>query len=168
MKKRVYLAGDITGHVYGNTTAWREYATAWLRQWDIEGLSPMRGKDYLANETSIRDSYEGGEYPLSMAKGFTGRDRDDVRTSDLIIANFASPERVSIGTVIECAWADAYRKLLIVVLPEHSPANHAMLKEIAQFVVPTLDQALALVPPILNARRVIPDTADVQLTLAGK
>lgn len=160
----VYLAGPIAGLEYAGATDWREYAEKWLAEWDIEGLSPMRGKEYLANVGVIAQVYDDvADWPLSMAPGFTARDRRDVMTSDIVIANFAVADTVSIGTVMECAWADAYRKLLIVVLDPAqdkgdgitvvNPNDHAMVRQVAQYRVETLDQALALCPPILNAHR---------------
>lgn len=170
MSKRVYLAGPITGTTYGEATNWREEAVAFLAEYDIEGLSPMRGKEYLENEPAILDCYDHvSDWPLSKGKAFTNRDRDDVMTSDLIIANFTEAETVSIGTVIECAWADAFRKMLIIVRdPNNHLHDHAMLNEISAFHVETMEQALAIVPPILNAHR--PPTVgggDVQWTWTG-
>jgi len=163
-KGSVYLAGPITGLKYGEANDWREYAINFLAGWDVEGLSPMRGKDYLANVGVIAQSYDDvAEWPLSAAPGFTMRDRWDVMHSDLVLANFEGATTVSIGTVLECAWADAFRKPLIVVLdsdvsPEgwRNPNDHAMVRQLAGFVVPSLDKALAIIPAILNAREVVP------------
>ena len=166
----VYLAGGITGLRYGDATDWRNYAIKWLAEWNIEGLSPMRGKDYLANVGVIAQSYDDvADWPLSAAPGFTMRDRRDVMVSDIVLANFEGADKVSICTVMECAWADAFRKPLIVVLDpvqayengeqgteytDPNPNDHAMIRQVAGFVVPTLDKALALIPAILNAERV--------------
>lgn len=73
----------------------------------------MRGKKYLANEKDIKDSYE--KYPLSCQKGITCHDRMDIMRCDIIIVNFLGAKRVSIGTVMEITWADAWRKPIIIV-----------------------------------------------------
>lgn len=151
-KGSVYLAGPITGLTYGDADDWREYAIKWLADWDIEGLSPMRGKEYLANVGVIADNYDDkADWPLSMAAGFTTRDRMDVMKSDVVIANFAGAQTVSIGTVMECAWADAFRTPLIVVHEKRDLHDHAMIRQVAGYIVETLDKALSIVPAILNA-----------------
>ena len=48
--KLVYLAGPITGVDYGSCTDWRKYAKSKLAEDGIMGVSPMRGKENLANE----------------------------------------------------------------------------------------------------------------------
>lgn len=152
MNGRVYLAGPITGLTYGGATDWREAAELFLHQYGVEALSPMRGKKYLEKEKVIADEYAGqADWPLSMAAGFTSRDRSDCMNADIVLANFEGAEKVSIGTVMECAWADAFRTQLIVVMDEDNVHNHAMVRQVSAYRVGTLAQGLALVPPILNA-----------------
>ncbi len=153
MSKRVYLAGPITGLSYADGSDWRDYAIKELETWDIEGLSPLRGKDYLAAFESIEKQHlEHTEWPLSLPAGIVGRDRNDVKTSDLILVNFSGAKKVSIGTCMEIAWADAFRiPVLVVTDPSH---DHEFINHLASWKVNTLEEALALVPAILNARKV--------------
>ncbi len=159
--KSVYLAGPITGLTYGNASDWRQYAINRLAEWGIGGLDPLRGKQYLSdlgvldNGSGVSTYADKDEWPLSKPAGITQRDRNDVMTSDLVLANFEQSEQqaVSIGTVIECGWADAFRKPLVIVSPKNSPYRHAMLERMAGFMVETLEQALDIIPAILNARR---------------
>lgn len=65
----LYLAGPITDISYGNCTDWRTYVSSKLPP-SIRAISPMRGKDYLKNEKSVKASYE--DIPLSSGKGMTG------------------------------------------------------------------------------------------------
>lgn len=169
MLKQVYLAGPITGLTYQGADDWRKYAIDRLAEWGIDGLDPLRGKQYLAalgvlNDgglgSKISNTYnyaERDDWPMSKPAGITQRDRNDVRTCDLVLANFEAcgPDTiVSIGTVIECGWADAFRKPLIIVSPQNSVYRHAMLERMAGFQVETLEQALDIIPAILNAKRV--------------
>jgi nucleoside 2-deoxyribosyltransferase len=149
--KTVYLAGPITGLSYAGCTDWRELAIAKLAEHGIKGLNPMRGKSYLKHLTSI--SGTGEEYKdmgvLSTQKSVTTRDRMDTRTSDLVLMNLLGAERVSIGTMIEAGWADAFRNPIILVIEPTNLHHHMMLREIAGFVVPTLDEALAIAVSVL-------------------
>lgn len=153
---KVYLAGPITGLDYDGAQDWRRAAEEFLAAWDIEGMSPMRGKKYLEAVGIIEATSYGqpdGEWALSSASGFTSRDHGDCMKADVILANFEGATRVSIGTVLEVAWAHAYRKQLIVVMDENNVHWHAMIRELAGYVVPTLAQGLDIIPAILNAKR---------------
>jgi nucleoside 2-deoxyribosyltransferase len=143
----LYCAGPITGVSYGESTDWREYVASKLPP-HIKAVSPMRGKKYLANENNIKDSYE--EYPLSSQKGITCRDRMDVMRCDMILVNFLGANKVSIGSVMEIGWADAWRKPIIVVMEKDNVHSHAMIREVAGYIVSNLDEAIKIVIAVLS------------------
>lgn len=160
MSKTVYLAGPITGLSYEGCTDWREYAIKSLQHAGITGLSPMRAKDYLQSENIVGDSYENTV--LSCSRGITTRDRWDTTRCDVVLANFLGAERVSIGTVMELAWADAARTPIIVVMEPTVEANdglkpsvgnvheHSMIREVTGFRVETLEEGLNVAKAILT------------------
>lgn len=146
--KTVYLAGPITGLSYGGCTDWRNYCIDELGKVGIKGLSPLRMKAYLEKSTSIKDVYN--EHPLSTGKGITTRDRHDCQTCDVILVNFLGAKTVSIGTVLEIAWADAVRTPIVLVMEkENNIHEHSMIRELAGFRVETLDEGLNIVKAIL-------------------
>lgn len=136
----VYLAGPISGTSYEISTDWRE-RFRWLIRPHV-ALSPMRGKSYLSSEAAIKDSYDT---PLSCARGIITRDRWDVQRCEVLVANLLDAQRVSIGTVMEIAWADAYRKPVIVVMEAGSLHDHAFIREVAGFWLLTLEEAAHIV-----------------------
>lgn len=143
----VYLAGPITGVSYGDATDWRgEFAKKFPSY--IQAVSPMRGKRYLSHEKMVQDSYE--MHPLSSQKGITCRDRMDVMRCDLLLVNFLGAKKVSIGTVMEIAWADAWRKPIVLVMESENVHSHAMVREVAGFIVPTIDEAATIVTSVLS------------------
>lgn len=141
-----YLAGPITGLSYGSASDWREYAKTKLDP-SIVGMSPLRGKTYLSQIDNIQDTYE--EIALSCAKGINARDFNDCRRADMVIANFAGATTVSIGTVMELAWAKAFNVPCVAVMDEENPHWHAMVRESVGFIVPTLDEALHITNAVL-------------------
>ncbi len=145
MANSVYLAGPISGGTYEGTTEWRTYAAQQLAP--IRCLDPMRGKTELRGEVAIRDHYQR---PLTAIQGILGRDRYDVMRCDVILANLCDAQRVSIGTVMEIAWADLLRKPIVVVMAEGNPHWHGMIRGVATAVVSTLDEALAAVRDIIG------------------
>jgi nucleoside 2-deoxyribosyltransferase len=153
MKMRaIYLAGAITGESFGDATDWREYVRTKLSP-GIVGLSPLRAKDYLENEKAIGDSYDsqnGVETPLSTSRGIMTRDFFDCQNCDIVLANLLGTQKVSIGTVMEIAWAYAFNKPLILVLEDDNIHEHAMIREATGFRVNTIDDAVSIANAILT------------------
>ena len=145
----VYLAGPITGMSYGTSTDWRTYCDEYFPDW-MHALSPMRGKRYLAHETEIAASYENSV--LSCADGIMARDSNDVKRADLVIANFLGATRISIGTIIECAWAWQHGKPVVMCIePDGTNIHeHPMLSKCAGFRCYTLDEAILVAERVLS------------------
>ena len=151
--KTVYLAGPITGLSYAGATDWRKYAVHALAQAGIKGLSPMRGKEYLSHLASI--SGTGEEYAhlgvLSTQRAITTRDRWDCTRADVVLVNLLGAKTVSIGTIMEIAWANLARvPVVCAVEPDGGVHSHMMVWECIDFRVPTLDVALDTVKAILS------------------
>lgn len=126
INKKVYLAGPITGTSYDECTNWRENATAILKDNGLMPYSPMRGKAYLTKEDIIKDSYD--DKTMSSINGINVRDYNDVVTSGALLVNLLGAERVSIGTVMEVAWA-RMKQIPVVLVMENTGNvhNHGML-----------------------------------------
>jgi nucleoside 2-deoxyribosyltransferase len=144
--KLVYLAGPISGVTDSEATPWREQFKALLKP-DIGCLSPLR--DQTDNNP---------DYPLTMekvrhGKGSVARDRMDIMRCDLVVANFIGAERVSIGSVGEVFWADAYRKPVILIMEDNRPENphfHLFILELASWRFTSLGEAAKKVNVILS------------------
>lgn len=168
-KPLVYLAGGITGLLYGEAVDWREYARDYLSNWGIRTASPMRFKNYLSSEKRIADVYE--EHPLSSLIGINLRDHNDVRRCDGVLVNFIGAKAVSIETCIEIGAAMALNKPIVVAMEPprevvdqwgddslvetfekrtvQNPHWHAMVRA-SNLVVPTLEEALECLASVLS------------------
>lgn len=148
--KKVYLAGPITGLSYDEARmSWRSEIVDYLSGY-IEACSPMRHKDYLKTETDLQAAnYNVG--PLSTNKGIVSRDRDDVMNCDLMIVNLLGAKRVSIGTMVEYGWADAYRKPVVTIM-EADGSNlhhHGFILELSGFITDNIKEAAHIANSIL-------------------
>jgi len=103
-------------------------------------LSPMTGKDYLRNETVMQKSYEG--YPISCGHAIFERDMWMVSTADIILCDFTGAKAVSIGCCMEMAWAAKLGKHSVVVMEDGNVHDHRFMREAADIVFKTLDEAL--------------------------
>ena len=167
--KTVYLAGPITGLTYEGATDWREYAKRRLKEYGILGVSPMRGKEFLKALGSMPsgDQAKGSDrHGLSLPHGFVARDRLDVRRADAVLMNLLGAERVSIGTMVEIGWADAFLKPVVLVMeepkmiapdsefgPEDWDTNiheHGFVRELTQYHNEDLDTAIETIAAILT------------------
>ncbi len=160
MKYLAYLAGPITGCSFDGCVDWREYVTKKLPS-EIVGLSPMRGKTYLEGVSDIADAYDGEQIVkntsvahlssiMSCGRGILARDFNDSRRCDVLVVNFLGAEKVSIGTVMEIAWAKAFNIPIVMVMePKNNVHEHAMINECVGFRVETLDDAVDVATMLL-------------------
>lgn len=145
---KVYLAGPITGQSFQQTTNWRNETKEFLSQHSITGISPLRGKEYLKKEDSIKDNYPN--HIMSSITGINVRDYNDVKTADALLVNFLdSNDKISIGTIMEIAWARAFQIPIVIVMEENNPHNHGMLT-FGNLVVNTLEEGMELILMILK------------------
>ena len=126
VNRKVYLAGPISGTSYKESTDWRDKAVQELEKWGIAGYSPMRGKAYLSKEEQIADSYS--DHTMSSITGINIRDYNDTKTSAAILVNLLDARKVSIGTVMEIAWAKAHNIPIVLIMEkEGNVHDHGML-----------------------------------------
>lgn len=156
--KTVYLAGPIDGLSYQEGIGWRDHAQKELAVEGIKGLSPQRGKEYIGEIKEIADEMdfskqEGlSDNPMSTSKGIMARDKFDALNCTILFVNFLGAKRVSIGTIMEIAWAYMQGKPIIVVIEDDDKLhkNHPMLRETFSYVVNDIDQGLDIVKGILK------------------
>ena len=147
---QVYLAGPITGVTYDGCTEWRDYVKNKLPD-HIETLSPMRGKQRLAEKASgkpILDCYE--EDKLTSSKGINCRDYFDCKRADVIFVNFLGATRISVGTVMEIAWARAFEKPVICVMEKDNIHQHSMLNFACGFIVESIDEGIDILESVIG------------------
>lgn len=164
---KIYLAGPITGLSWKEATEWRNWVTRELQPLGIQVYSPLRFKNYLSHldkssvdpsdsavelsgkddKPVLADHYD--EFVLSTQKGIMTRDRWDATRCDVLLVNFLNAKKVSIGTIMEIAWADSKRIPTIVVMEPDNIHKHAMLLEAAGYVVKSLDEAVLVVKALL-------------------
>ena len=148
MRPSVYLAGAITGHSFDAATDWRDQAIQVFSAAGIDAYSPLRAKVYLQQETMMEDTYE--EQVMSSQRGIFVRDHFDCRVRDGLFVNLLETTRVSIGTVMEIAWADAYRKPIVLVMEKTGNLHdHAMIREACPLWVHTLEEGYHVMKSLL-------------------
>lgn len=143
----VYLAGAITGYSYDECTDWRTEITKHLDP-RIDALSPLRAKEYLKSETNMKSVYDFNV--LSSQKGIMTRDFNDCKRSDVIIVNLSSTKRVSIGTVMELAWAFMSQTPVVCIMEDEGNVHeHPMVREAISYRVNHIIRAAEITNTLL-------------------
>lgn len=148
MNIKVYLAGPITGTSYKESTDWREYAIRHLNEWGLEGFSPMRGKAYLSKEEEIKDAYS--DQTMSSITGINIRDYNDTRTAGAILVNLLEAKKISIGTVMEIAWAKAHNVPVVLIMEKEGNVHEHGMLTYNCIRVETLFEGIACIRQLLS------------------
>jgi nucleoside 2-deoxyribosyltransferase len=150
MKHYVYLAGPIAGQTYDSATDWRYKASKEIDSDKVECLSPMRGKSHLKGVAVL--SSGGYEHnAMSTEKGINRRDFFDCTRAECLLVNFLDcGSRVSIGTVMEIAWAYQAKIPTVVVMKMNNAHVHAMINDCITYRVETMEEAVRLVKFLFN------------------
>ncbi len=77
--------------------------------------------------TDLSERKESSEDPAKANYVVTSRDCKFVKDSDVIFANLSKCTRVSIGTVMEIAWAYDCGKYIIIVMDKEGLHEHGMI-----------------------------------------
>jgi hypothetical protein len=145
----VYLSGPISGLNYQGSTDWREYATKCFPP-HIQGVSPMRAKRYL-DDGKIIDGDQPLKFTLSADRAINTRNRFDTLRATAILVNLLGATRVSIGTMMEVAWAhDHSIPVVVAIEPEGNIHEHPMLRDCISVRVSSLDEAIEAVTAIVS------------------
>lgn len=151
MRGTVYLAGPIAGLSYDQSCDWRTAAESALHAAGIRALSPMRMKEYLKDVRCFSGTCgpEGNLGPLSGPRAVMTRDRFDATRCDVLLVNLLGATKVSIGTVMEIAWADLKRTPIVCICEPDNIHRHAMLDEAVGFWAISLDEGVEIVKAII-------------------
>lgn len=148
----VYLAGPISGLGYEGATQWRDLAAQMLSASGIKPLSPLRFKPYLKGIENIdKHNAEYGKINvLSSPRGIMARDRFDATRCDVMLVNLLNAEKVSMGTVMEIAWADLKRIPVVCIMEPGNVHEHSMVLEAIDFRCGSLAEGIELVRAVLG------------------
>lgn len=153
IRYKVYLAGLITGLSYGESVNWRKDAANEFYSSPILTLSPMRSKPELSEYAIIGKTFElkdSVQNSLCCSRGIITRDYNDVKNCDAILVNLQDESKISIGTVMEIAWAKAFQIPVVAIVSEKDELyNHPMINECIGFRTKSLEDACEIIKTLL-------------------
>lgn len=160
MRKFIYLAGPVLGCDKGEANDWRAEFSAKLGELggytDAAGEPLLVGVSPLRCEPLIGERY-GPNYPdakFGTPGAIAAKNLLDVQTCDLTLAYFPreiTKRKVSLGTVVELAWAKALGKPTILVSTAPVVREHPVIQACAPgWQLDTLDEALEVIHGVFN------------------
>lgn len=143
----IYLAGSISGKTVEEV---RDYFTNFTKMFSDMGYqvySPMTGKGNLR----VSKTYDplGYTLPVATDHAIFNRDRWMVGKADIIFCNLFNSIHVSIGSMMELAWARELRKHIIIVMEERNIHEHAFVIECADIRFTDIDDAISYVESLI-------------------
>ena len=136
----VYLSGPIAGLTFTEGADWREYATKCFPP-HIQGVSPLRGHRMLEGLGPITNLMI--EHPFRKDTAINRRDKFDTLRASVVLVNLLGTTKVSIGTVMEMAWAfDHGIPVILAIEPEGNVHDHPMVRDCTSVRVSSLDEAI--------------------------
>lgn len=149
---KIYLAGRISGSTPEEVFGYFNGTKAVLRDlYGYEVLTPMMGKEYLRTEKKFAP--EGYKYPVSTDHAIVERDRWMVSQADIVYVNLMDTEHVSIGCMMELAWASILGKHTIIAFEKDNIHYHAFVLEAADIVFNSTEEAMQYLKDISEAMR---------------
>jgi nucleoside 2-deoxyribosyltransferase len=144
--RTVYLAGPILDCTHGEANNWRFNMIGDLEPHGIIGVSPLRCEPLIGERYSLQYA----DPRFGTARAISSKNRLDVRMSDMTLCYFPAGFSFSKGTCVELAWANAYNKPTILVSDVPEVTDHPVLQACADWILPTLDEALDVITGVLS------------------
>ncbi len=149
--KTVYLAGPILGCTHKEANNWRDTAIRFLAAQDIKGISPLRCEPLMGERYALGND---ADPRFGTSRAIASKNFMDVQRCDMTLCYFPpqyfTENKLSLGTVVELAWAHALRKPTILVTNLPRLVDHPVIQACASWVVPTLSDGLDVCAGVLG------------------
>jgi len=151
MEFLMYTAGPIKGLTYKGASNWREYVRDEmdrLSPW-IKTISPVRG-DHAQKGTEQIIISDSKDHIFTTKYAINQRDYNDVQRADIIFVNLLDTDVVSIGTVMEIAWARAFAKPVVLLMEDGNIHDHPLLRYPAGYITNNLDKGIHVAISVIS------------------
>ena len=147
--KTVYLAGSIAGCDGEEANSWRHAVSNQLESYNIRGISPLRCEPLHGERYGI-----GSDDPrFGTPRAIASKNFLDVQMCDITLCYIPknlNERRLSIGTIIELAWAHALRKPTVLVSDYDLVTCHPVVQANASWIVSTLNEGVEIIIGVLG------------------
>jgi Nucleoside 2-deoxyribosyltransferase len=141
VRPSIYLTGPITGVDLTLSDGWRRRLENELGA--VAAIfDPV--KEGAVHEPLYRSAGATARLPMrEFGEALAERNKAAIQTCDLLYANLKGATGISLGSVGEIFWADAFRKPILIVRDEfNNPHDHLLLNAIATWTFFTLEDSV--------------------------
>jgi len=151
---KIYTAGPISGQSYDQVVERYKEQIETLTEMGYRVFCPMTGKVSLRTELEFKaEGYE--DHPISNNHAIIERDRWMVKLCDVILCDLSSSgDRVSIGSMMELAWAHDHGIHTITIIPDGNIHEHAFVLEATDIRFRTLNEAYEYLAALAEQDRI--------------
>ena len=135
---KVYVAHPMTG--LSGEEVFQYYDDIKVKLHWHKVLCPLTGKDHLREEESLGIDLEN--HPITTNHAIFQRDTWMVSQCDLVLCDLTGAQNVSVGCCMELAIASWLNKHTVIVMEKENVHNHPFIKEAADVIFETLDEAV--------------------------
>ena len=149
---KVYLSGPILGTTYEDARyGWRKQVALGLLP-GIQVLSPMRHEGHLSEHIGPIDIdvIDNASHFFSQSKIMFAKGVLDIRSCDIVLANFLEATWPSLGTVSEIGMAYILNKTIVTVMADTNIHRHPFVLEPSALVLDNLDDAITAINSLLS------------------
>jgi len=143
---KIYLAGPISGKSYDEVINKFNTWSYLLSDMGYVVLNPMSGKGYLSDVVKLEPTFKKediDDIPTASDHFIFKRDKWMVQQCDIILADLSTSNRyVSIGTMMELAWASMLGKHTITIMRDDDIHNHAFVNEASDVIFRNIVDAI--------------------------
>ncbi len=147
---KVYCAHPISGLTWDAVVDYYNGIKAKLEDIGLDVFQPMTGKGEIRSEVNGR--FQSVDFKSAVASNHAIFERDQwmVRNSDILYLDLTGADAVSIGCMMELAWAALLGKYTVVVMEKGNIHRHAFVVEAADIFFDNEDAALAYLRTFVN------------------
>ena len=147
---KIYCARPISGCSGEEVVEYYETIKNILTNLGYNVYIPMVGKGEMRTEVEFKADQPTHDNPLATNHAIYERDKWMVTQSDIVFANLVDAKSVSIGTVMEMAWAALLGKHLVVAMGKADLHRHAFVLESADVVFETAPEAMRYLKQLIE------------------
>jgi len=126
---KIYLARPISGCTPIEVLSYYREVSEELLQCGYDVLCPMKGKANLRVEKEYRAEFSKKGYgtPIITNNSIFNRDKWMISQSDIVYVNLVGAKTVSIGSMMELAWASHFCKYVVLSMEDENVHQHAFV-----------------------------------------
>lgn len=148
---KIYIAGSISGQSGEDVVSYFKNTKSRLIGMGFEVFSPMTGKGFFRNEIKFKAS--GYNNPVSTNHAIIERDHWMVSTVDIVYCNLTMAKNVSIGSMMELAWAHHMGKHTVLAMQADNIHQHAFVIEAADIIFESHEDAIEYLSKLSEVER---------------